>query len=129
MLYSNPKKEHLFLDVSFTSIDTLVPSLYQCVETRRNRLIVVSAISKPSFQALRHQRNVCHPVVNSFTRQTLLNVHTKHFFVTESFCPQRLTTVLCSSVVHSSSMVAFLTTEIAFEHAQAHVMKLGCAVT
>jgi hypothetical protein len=28
------KKKHLFLDISSTNIDTLVPSLYQCVETR-----------------------------------------------------------------------------------------------
>jgi hypothetical protein len=27
-------KEHLFLDISSTNIDSLVPSLYQCVETR-----------------------------------------------------------------------------------------------
>jgi hypothetical protein len=27
-------KKHLFLDISSTNIDTLVPSLYQCVETR-----------------------------------------------------------------------------------------------
>jgi hypothetical protein len=26
--------KHLFLDISSTNIDTLVPSLYQCVETR-----------------------------------------------------------------------------------------------
>jgi hypothetical protein len=26
-------KKHLFLDISSTNIDTLVPSLYQCVET------------------------------------------------------------------------------------------------
>jgi hypothetical protein len=26
--------KHLFLDMSSTNIDTLVPSLYQCVETR-----------------------------------------------------------------------------------------------
>jgi hypothetical protein len=28
-------EKHSFLDKSSTSIDTLVPSLYQCVETRR----------------------------------------------------------------------------------------------
>jgi hypothetical protein len=28
------RKKNLFLDISSTSIDTLVPSLYQCVETR-----------------------------------------------------------------------------------------------
>jgi hypothetical protein len=27
-------RKHLFLDVSATNTDTLVPSLYQCVETR-----------------------------------------------------------------------------------------------
>jgi hypothetical protein len=27
-------KKHLFLDISSPNIDTLVPSLYQCVETR-----------------------------------------------------------------------------------------------
>jgi hypothetical protein len=29
-----PRKKKLFLDISSTNIDTLVPSLYQCVETR-----------------------------------------------------------------------------------------------
>jgi hypothetical protein len=29
-----PGKKHLILDISFINIDTLVPSLYQCVETR-----------------------------------------------------------------------------------------------
>jgi hypothetical protein len=28
------EKKHLFLDISSTNIDTLVPSLYWCVETR-----------------------------------------------------------------------------------------------
>jgi hypothetical protein len=27
-------EKHLFLDISSTNIDTLVPSLYQCIETR-----------------------------------------------------------------------------------------------
>jgi hypothetical protein len=27
--------KHLFLEISFINIDTLFPSLYQCVETRR----------------------------------------------------------------------------------------------
>jgi hypothetical protein len=59
MRYSNPKKKHLFLDISSTN-DTLVPSLYQCVETRnRSLLTVVSATSAPPFQLL-PQRNVCH---------------------------------------------------------------------
>jgi hypothetical protein len=40
-------------------------------------LIVVSATSAPSFQPLRHQRNVCHPVVDRFTRQALPTVNRK----------------------------------------------------
>jgi hypothetical protein len=44
-------------------------------------LAVVSATSAPPFQPLRHQRNVCHPFVNRFTRQTLPTVSRKHFFM------------------------------------------------
>jgi hypothetical protein len=49
-------------DLFSTNIDTLVPSLYQWVETRSTRslLTVVSATSAPPFQPLRHPRNVCH---------------------------------------------------------------------
>jgi hypothetical protein len=32
-------KKHLFLDVSSTNIDTHVPSLYQCVETRSIEIV------------------------------------------------------------------------------------------
>jgi hypothetical protein len=40
----------LFLDISFTDIDTLVPSLYQCVETSSMEVFtVVSANSAPPF--------------------------------------------------------------------------------
>jgi hypothetical protein len=35
----------------------------------RSLLTVVATTSAPSFQHLRHQRNVCHPVVSRFTRQ------------------------------------------------------------
>jgi hypothetical protein len=67
-------KKHLFLDISLTNIDTLVPSLYQCVKTRSIEVFwVASATSAPPFQPLRHQRNVCYPVVNRFTRKTLLH--------------------------------------------------------
>jgi hypothetical protein len=40
-------EKHLFLDISSTNIDTLVPSLYQYVKTRNNFLTVVSATSAP----------------------------------------------------------------------------------
>jgi hypothetical protein len=45
-------EKHLFLDISSTNIDTLVPSLYQCVETRSIEVVctVVSATSATPFQ-------------------------------------------------------------------------------
>jgi hypothetical protein len=51
--------KHLFLDISSTSTDTLVPSLYHCLETR-SVVTVVWATSVRPFQSLRHQRNVHH---------------------------------------------------------------------
>jgi hypothetical protein len=59
---------------------------------QRSLLTVVSATSALPFQPRRHQRNVFHPVVNRFTRQTLPIIKRKHFFMNvfcvESFCPQ-----------------------------------------
>jgi hypothetical protein len=59
----------------------------------RSLLTVVSATSAPPFQPLRHERNLCLPVVNRFTRQTLPTVKRKHFFMnilyTEPFRPQK----------------------------------------
>jgi hypothetical protein len=60
-------------------------------------------------------REFLDSVVNPFTRQTLLTVNRKHFFMNilciESFCPQKHTTERYCSVVHSLSTVAVLTTE------------------
>jgi hypothetical protein len=47
-----PGKKHLFLDLSFTNTDTLVPSLYQCVETSSIEVFWLL------FQPIRHNRNV-----------------------------------------------------------------------
>jgi hypothetical protein len=44
-------KKSLFLDISFTNIDKLVPSLYQCVETRS-----IEKSFWPLFQLLPHLR-------------------------------------------------------------------------
>jgi hypothetical protein len=59
----------------------------------RSLLTVLSATSAPLYQPLRHQRNVCHPVVNRFTWQTLPTVNRKHFSMNilciESCCPQK----------------------------------------
>jgi hypothetical protein len=43
-------------------------------------LAAVSATSAPPFHPL-HQKNVCHPVVNRFTSQTLPTINRKHFFM------------------------------------------------
>jgi hypothetical protein len=59
----------------------------------RSLLTVVWATSAPPFQPLRHQRNVCHPVVKRFMPQLLPTVNRKHCFMNiiciESFWPQK----------------------------------------
>jgi hypothetical protein len=56
-------------------------------------LTVVSATSAPPFQHLRYQRNVCYPVVDRSTRQTLLTANRNYFFMIilciKSFCLQK----------------------------------------
>jgi hypothetical protein len=81
MWYSNLGKKHLFLDISCTNIDTLVPSLYQCVKILGMEVFWLLSQPLPPFpfQPLRQQRNYCHLVVNRFTRQTLPTVNKKHF--------------------------------------------------
>jgi hypothetical protein len=93
------KKKHMFIDISSTNIDTLVPSLYQCgVETRSievfwllfqplpNLPFNLSVISEifATFLDL---------VLNCFMQQTLPTVNRKHFFMNtlyiESFCSQK----------------------------------------
>jgi hypothetical protein len=90
---------------------------------------VASAASAPPLQPL-HQPNVCHPVLNRFTRQTLPTVNRKHFFMNvlwlESFCPKIRTTERCSSVVQSSSTVAILTTELSLWTCACASVTLGC---
>jgi hypothetical protein len=92
----------------------------------RSFFSVVLATSAPPFQPLPHQRNICHPVANRFTQQTLPTVNRKHFFKNilyiESFCPQKTHTESCSSLVHSSSTVAIWLLKSTSEHA--HVRPL-----
>jgi hypothetical protein len=63
----------------------------------RSLLNVVSAISASPFQPFCYQWNVCHPVVNRFTRQTLPTVNRKHSFMNilsiEFFCPPKKKTL------------------------------------
>jgi hypothetical protein len=89
-----PEKKHVFLNISSTNIDTLV---LIALPVRQNPqhgslLNVVSATSAPPFQPLRHQRNLCHIVVNRFTRQTPPTVNRNSFIMNiisiEFFCSQ-----------------------------------------
>jgi hypothetical protein len=90
----NWREKHVFLNISSTNIDIHVPSLYHCVRNTHHTWLstVVSTTPASPFQPLRHQRNVCHPVVNRFTRQTLPTVNRKHLFMNilciQSFCKQ-----------------------------------------
>jgi hypothetical protein len=91
---------HSNLEKTFISQHVIHQHWYTCpiaLPLRRNPqhrslLTVVSATSAPPFQPLRRQRNVCHPAVNCFTRETLPTIIRKHFFMSipciESFCPQ-----------------------------------------
>jgi hypothetical protein len=85
-------------------------------------------------QPHRHQRNVCHPVVNSFTWRTLPSEQEWLIF----FALSHLTTKTHNSTLHfgitHSSTVAILTTETslwtcACACATKTVMNLDCAAT
>jgi hypothetical protein len=86
---------HLFLDISSAKYwyNYLIALPVRRNPRNRNLLTVVSATSSPPFQTLRHQRNISHPAVNRFTRQTIPIVNRKSFFMNilclESFCSQK----------------------------------------
>jgi hypothetical protein len=79
-------KKHLLLDISSTNTDTLVPSLYQCFETRSTEFfyscisyfLTWSGIICDFLTSLREFLDL---VVNRFTRQTLPTVNRKHVFM------------------------------------------------
>jgi hypothetical protein len=89
------KKKHSFLDISSANIDTLVLSLYQCVEICNTEVFWLMC------QQLPHLRFNIFVISETFAtqlwtclmRETLPTVNRKHFFVNilfiESFCPQK----------------------------------------
>jgi hypothetical protein len=109
-------KKHLFLYISSTDTDTFVPSLYQWVENRSIEIFSLVSHFHISVSTSTPFREFLDPVMNRFTRQTLPAVNKKHFLInilcSESVCSQKNTTGRCSFIVHSSSTVAILTTEI-----------------
>jgi hypothetical protein len=94
-------KKHLFLDISSTNIDTLVPSLYQCVRHLLRLSNVLERISRPSREPL-YATNT-----SNREQEIFLYGYTLH----RVFAHKESTTEFCSSVVYTSSAVAILTTE------------------
>jgi hypothetical protein len=80
--------------MSSINIHTLVPSLYQCVETRSIKLFRDSCLSyfRSSVSNSSSLANRLPPSPNGFTRWTIPIVNRKHFFInipsTESSCSQ-----------------------------------------
>jgi hypothetical protein len=114
---------------------------YSCpiaLPARRNRSTEVFwLLSQPLPHLVWHHQQLSNvlekiyrPVVNRFTRQTLPTVNRKYFFVNilciPSFCPQKRTTKLCSSVIHSSRTIAILTTKTLPLNMHMRVCYLAC---
>jgi hypothetical protein len=93
-------------------------------------LTVASATSAPPLQPLCRQRNVYHPLLNRFTRQTHPTLNRKHLFMNipcnESFRLQEKQKRTLISVVYSSSTVAILSTETGLWTCARHEAGLCC---
>jgi hypothetical protein len=50
MILETEKKRHLFLYISSNNIDTILPSLYQCVETRSIEVFRLLSQQLPHFR-------------------------------------------------------------------------------
>jgi hypothetical protein len=111
------KREKIFLGISSSNIDTLVPSLYQCVETRS--LEVYWLLSQP-LPYLRFNLFVIsemfaikvEPLYATNTSQHKQETFLYEYLCIESFYAHRKrTTGRCFSVIHSSSAFTILTSE------------------
>jgi hypothetical protein len=92
-------KKHLLLDISSTNTATLIPSLYQCVETRGTEVFWLLSQPLPHlrfnlFVISETSATLFDPVVNRLTRQTLPTVDRTYVFMnilcTESFSHKRM---------------------------------------
>jgi hypothetical protein len=114
---------YLKLQKTFISRHVLHQHWYTCpivLTVRRNPqhrslLTVVSATCVPLFQRHR-QRNVCHPVLNSFIATNTSHRKQKKFLYEYPLhgvllLTRKRTARRCSSVIYSSSTVAILSTE------------------
>jgi hypothetical protein len=134
MWYSNVEETFISRNLLHQHWYTLVPSLYQCVETRS--IEVIWLLSQPLPQ-LRFDLFIISvfstfldPLVKCITRQTLPTINRAHIFMNilcvESFCPQKRATGVCFSVVYFSSMVVILTTETSLVSMRMPVYYLDC---
>jgi hypothetical protein len=87
------KKKHLFLDISSTNINTLVPSLYQCVETRSIEVFWLLSQPLPHFRftlfVIRETfATKMEPLYASNTPQHKQQQFFMNIYYIESFCPQ-----------------------------------------
>jgi hypothetical protein len=109
---------------TFISRHILHQHWYTCpiaLPVRRNpqrRSLLTVATSAPRIHHLRLSnvlQRISLPVVNRFTRQTLPTANRKHFFINiigiESYADEKRTGERYSSVGHTSSMIAILTSE------------------
>jgi hypothetical protein len=97
MWYWDPEK-HVFLNISSTNTDTLVPLFYQCVETRSIEVVWLLSQPLPDLRFIIRYirtslREILDTVVNRLTRQTLPTVNRKYLFMNilciEYFWPQK----------------------------------------
>jgi hypothetical protein len=131
-------EKYLFLDISSTYIDTLIQSLYQCVETRRIEVVWLLShfchfcTSVSTSSSAKRLPPICEPFYATNTSHRKQETFLYEYLWIESFCPQKRRTEHCSSVVHSSCTVAVLTTETslwtcAYASDTETVIKLDCA--
>jgi hypothetical protein len=123
-------EKHLFLDISPTNTDTLVPSRYQCVETRS--IEVFWLLSQP----LPHLRFNFFVISETFTTQLLTVLRDKHFpsqtgsislwiFFSLSPCAQRNAQQNAALWLYTpQARSPFWLLKPASEHAHAHALQL-----
>jgi hypothetical protein len=109
MRYSNLEETYISRRILHNT-DTLVPSLYQCVEPRSTEVLWLLSQPLPHlrFNLFNSETfaKFLDPLVKRFTRQTLPTANRKHFFMNihcnEAFCSQKThnRTFLLGSTLH-----------------------------
>jgi hypothetical protein len=85
-----------FLDISSTNIDTLVPSLYQCVETRSIDVFSHFRTSVSTSSSAKRLPSGCEPFPAINTSHRKEKIFLYKYLYTESFARKKLTPEHCS---------------------------------